>query len=306
MEDILPKVAVISIYYNREGHIYDSVRSLFTQTYNNLEIHVVDDCSSDATFLKLKEIESEDTRINLSRNAKNKGFTRTLIDTIASIDAQYIAIHGAGDISLPTRIQEQVKYLELNSQVGVLTTDITNIKKPKFHKTEITLDDLLKKNRITHGTVMFRKEAYLVVGGYREFFSSRQDKDLWFRMSLITKIHFLPLKLYELVDIQKSVSQTAYISGIPILMSSYTIHLIKERIKNGKDSLDSHGDKGVLLFNPSLANGLLYENIILNIIYYKMNKVEGYVNVLIKINKNIFLIFFFKIIKYLLKIFKKK
>src|SRR5690606_6498738 len=154
--------------------------------------------------------------------------------------------------------------LDLNSNVGVLTTDITNLKKNKFHKTEITLKDLLKKNRITHGTVMFRKDIYTQAGGYREFFTSRQDKDLWFRLSLITTLHFLPKKMYTLINIQTSVSQTASISGIPTLLSLFAKHLILERIKNGTDSLDRYGNKAALLFNPTSANGLFYHNLKIN------------------------------------------
>ncbi|SMC69870.1 glycosyltransferase family 2 protein [Moheibacter sediminis] len=295
-----PKVAVITLYYNRRDHVVDSINSLLNQTYENLEIIIVDDCSKDDTYEIIQKTVTNSSRVKCLKNEHNKGFTQTLIDTINNTEAEYIAIHGAGDISLPTRIEEQVKHLENNLQVGVVTTDITNSKKSKFHKTEITLDDLLQKNRITHGAVMFRKKPYDEVGGYRTFFTTRQDKDLWFRMSLITKIHFLNKKLYELVEIKKSVSQTASLTGMPTLISGFAKFLILERIKTGTDSLDLFGASGALYYNPSTANTLFYKNLRINILQKNINNVISYLNILIKINTNRFLIAAYKIFRKLL------
>lgn len=302
---IKPKVAVITLYYNRRDHVIESINSLLNQTYDNLEIIIVDDRSKDDTFEIIKKTVNNSPRVKYSQNEKNKGFTQTLIDTINETDAEYIAIHGAGDISLPTRIEEQVKYLENNDEVGVVTTDITNSKKPKFHKTEITLDDLLKKNRITHGAVMFRKKSYDQVGGYREFFTTRQDKDLWFRMSLITKVHFLNKKLYELVEIKKSVSQTASLTGMPTLISGFAKHLILERLDTGTDSLDKFGARGALYYNPSTANPLFYKNLKINILQKNLNNAISYLNILIKINTNKILILGYKIFRKILTYSKK-
>lgn len=253
---IKPKVAIITVYYNRRDHVVESVKSLLNQTYDNLEVVIVDDCSTDDTFNLIKETVADSTRVNLKRNEHNKGFTQTLIDTIKSIDAKYIAIHGAGDISLPTRVEEQVNHLDKNLDVGVVTTDITNLKKPKFHKTEITLQDLLKKNRITHGAVMFRKKVHDQVGGYRSFFTTRQDKDLWFRMSLVTKISFLNKKLYELIVVNKSVSKKSSSNKIPTYLSVFAKQLILERIKNKRDILDTYGSNAGLLFKYKNSNRL--------------------------------------------------
>lgn len=253
---IKPKVAIVTVYYNRRDHVVESVKSLLNQTYDNLEIIIIDDCSTDDTFVLLQETVagSGSKRVKLKRNEHNKGFTQTLIDTIKDIDAEYIAIHGAGDISLPTRVEEQVKHLENNIDVGVVTTDITNLTKPKFHKTEITLKDLLKKNRITHGAVMFRKDSYEEVGGYRNFFKTRQDKDLWFRMTLITKINYINKKLYEPVEIKQSVSKGSTSNMLPTYLSVFAKQLIKERIRSGQDVLDKFGNNGSLFFKTKKSN----------------------------------------------------
>lgn len=295
-----PTVNVISIYFNRENNVMESIQSLLDQTYENLEITIVDDYSRDNTFDRLTEAVGKDSRVKLLRNRTNKGFTKTLIDTIHSSTSKYIAIHGAGDISLSSRIKEQVEYLEENQDVGVLTTDITNIRKPKFNKKEITLNDLLLQNRITHGSVMFRKDIYERVGGYRDFFTSRQDKDLWFRMSLETSIHFLNKKLYTLTTIQNSVSKKSNSSPLPTLLSSFAIHLIKERIRTGEDSLDSYGAQSGLLFKPAKSNALFLKLILVEMRQFNLCGCKGYADSIWKNNsvliKMLFLPIYYSII----------
>jgi glycosyltransferase involved in cell wall biosynthesis len=284
---VLPKVALITIYYNRAENVTESIKSLIDQTYPNLEVIVVDDCSPDDTYIKLQEACKDDPRIKLSRNPINKGFTNTIIDTIDSLDVPYIAIHGSGDISLPTRIEEQVLYLEKNQEVGVLTTDLVNRKASAKNPKEITFEDLYKKNRITHGAVMFRLADYRKAGGYRRFFTMRQDKDLWFRMSLITKIHFYPKKLYKLVKIKNSVSGNAHKTALPTLLSGFAKFLIQERLSSGTDSLDLYGEKGALYYNPTFCNKQLRKNISINLLTRNFKGAASYIDVYLKINRSL-------------------
>jgi len=298
---INPKVSILTVYHNRRDHVVDSVESLLNQTYDNLEIIIVDDCSSDDTFNLLNNVVNNSPKVKLIQNKVNKGFTQTIIDTINNIDSLYVAIHGAGDISLPTRIEEQVKHLEAHPDVGMVTTDITNLKKPKFYKTEITLKDLLKKNRITHGAVMFKKEVYHQVGGYRSFFTTRQDKDLWFRMSLVTKIHFIEKKLYSLVNIKSTVSKSAANTGLPTLLSAFSETLIKERSIKGIDSLDLYAEKSALFFNPTVANPLFRRNFIKCILGGKRKLAKQWLQILIKINSHNINGYFYRLLNIIFK-----
>lgn len=285
-----PKVALITVYHNRRNHVVNSIKSLLEQTYDNLEIIIVDDYSTDDTFEILEATINNSSRVKLLRNKINKGFTQTLIDTIKTLDTDYIAIHGAGDISLASRIEEQVNYLINNPNVGMVTVDITNTNKPKFHKTEITLKDLLKKNRITHGAVLFKKDVYYQVGGYRSFFTTRQDKDLWFRMSLITQIHFLNRKLYKIIKINNSVSSQSSYSVIPTYLSEFSRQLIKERIKYKTDSLDLIGPNSGLLFNPNKANKLFGKLLFRQLISFRFKNSKRYLMYIIKNNANLIIL----------------
>lgn len=303
---IKPKVAIITVYYNRRDHVVESVKSLLNQTYVNLEVVIVDDCSTDDTFDLIKETVADSTRVNLKRNEHNKGFTQTLIDTIKDVDAKYIAIHGAGDISLPTRVEEQVNHLEKNLDVGVVTTDITNLKKPKFHKTEITLQDLLKKNRITHGAVMFRRKIYDQVGGYRSFFTTRQDIDLWYRMIFYAKANYINKKLYSLIKIKNTVSQNPSKIAETSLMSGYVKHLMYERLKFGRDSLETNKVISCLSFDPRETNPYVRRIIFNKIKSMNFNNTDIYIDFYLRNNKNFYNRLIFGCIKLTIKLINKR
>lgn len=292
-------VAIISIFYNRENNVIDSVNSLLSQTYRNLKIILVDDCSSDNTYQMLMSFIGKDERLIIFRNDENKGFTKTLIDVINSLRIYYVAIHGAGDISLPTRVEEQVEYLKSNREVGLVCVDIANFERPKFHQKEIILKHLLKKNRITHGAVMFRLEDYKKAGGYRSFFETRQDKDLWFRMCLVSKIHFLDRKLYKLVSIKKSVSNTASQSGLPTLLSEFSAFLILQKVNRNIDLFELYGEKSMLFFNPAKANKKFYMNIFKSIISKNYSSAKNYLDKLYQINLNPIHKGFLKLMKFI-------
>ena len=286
----LPKVSIITVYHNREDGVNDSIKSLMNQTYSNIEIIVIDDCSKDSTNEKLEKLHSKDNRIRIIRNKKNKGFTNSIIDVINDINTEFIAIHGSGDLSLPNRIKTQVDYLEKNIEVGVVGVGVVNRPLNNISKSikNITSDDLIKRNCLNHGTVMFRRDVYIKAGGYRSFFKYRQDKDLWFRMVLHTKIHFLPSKLYKWVKQAESVSETSGINTLPTLLSEYANFLFKERLKYGQDSLDKYGVHGGLYFVPNRSNFIFFKNFRYYVLRKQYHKAEEQLKELSRINSSVF------------------
>ena len=128
--------------------------------------------------------------------------------TIASIDSDFVAIHGSGDISYPDRIKLQVDILEKHPSVGVVgchyrNTDLARgitheyVELSGLIEGRKMLTNLRKKNPLTQGEVMMRRSAYDKVGGYNTLFVFSQDYDLWVRLSKIVDFYILPVVLYE-------------------------------------------------------------------------------------------------------------
>ncbi|GAA4319412.1 glycosyltransferase family 2 protein [Compostibacter hankyongensis] len=197
-----PRVSVICGYYNKEDEVDRSVGSVLNQSFQDFEFIVFDDCSTDATFDRLTKY-GADSRVRLVRYEKNIGFVKGMIRALSVAAGDYIAIHGAGDISLENRLERQVAMLDEHHDAVAASSFHVNID-PKNGKRELArlpetlvMTDFLKINPISHGGVMFRRDAYLSCGGYSESFVYSQDLDLWLRMSRLGCIKVVQELLYE-------------------------------------------------------------------------------------------------------------
>lgn len=267
-----PLVTIISGYYNRSNYVRESVKSLLGQTYKNIEIIIFDDCSTDNTYDELLKIQNLDNRIKLIRNQVNLGFTVSIKNVIEKAKGDYIAIHGSGDISCDNRIEKQVKYLESNDHVIVVDSYVEEVKgrpvdnriyKPShsinFYKT------CLKGNKLTHGAVMYRKNAYIKAGGYRIEFSLAQDFDLWCRMSLIGECYTIPEVLYKrncyttgavTIDPIRSIKQGIY--------GTIAIKALRMRKDKGVDFIEILGKEGIALYTPNYSTVKMFLHLISN------------------------------------------
>ncbi len=114
-----PLVSVIMPSYNSEKYIGEAIDSILNQTYNNLELIIVDDCSSDNT---IHEIESRtaDSRLLLYRNPENMGIAYTTNYGIEKANGEFIALLDDDDIAFPNRIELQVNFLEQHPEIDIL------------------------------------------------------------------------------------------------------------------------------------------------------------------------------------------
>jgi glycosyltransferase involved in cell wall biosynthesis len=187
----MTEVSVILPCFNAASSIRSSVQSILDQTFKDWELIVVDDASTDHTIDELNDI--TDKRIKLIRLGKNSGYPVAMNEGIARANGKYIARMDADDVSASTRLQEQLKTLELNPKAsfcGVARYRITPGGKmyadgKKYESLYVyeTWDNLMQGNRIfTDPSVMITKEKIKEVGGYRTFQRSGMDVDLWLRV----------------------------------------------------------------------------------------------------------------------------
>ena len=85
-----PLVSIIMGVYNGEDTIEKCVNSIFSQTYDNWEFIICDDCSTDDTYYILKKIQRRDNRILLLHNKKNKRLAATLNYCLQYAKGKYI------------------------------------------------------------------------------------------------------------------------------------------------------------------------------------------------------------------------
>ena len=200
---IMPKISVIMSVYNGGQYLKASIESIIHQTYADFEFIIINDGSTDASLKIIEGYGGGDARIRIISNGENIGLTKSLNKALKVASGEYIARQDADDISLPSRLELQLNYLESHLQVALLGTGIYVVDADgrKIEKRIMQPNprvSLQKGNRIAHGSVMFRKAVIDGVGSYNEALKYAQDYELWLRMAKRHEVRNLPTPLYKL------------------------------------------------------------------------------------------------------------
>ena len=115
-----PKVSVIMPAYNSEKYVGEAIESILKQTFADFELIVLNDGSTDKTPDIIKKYAQKDKRIKFIDNSKNQGFIKSLNQCLDVATGEYIAKMDSDDISLPNRLEKQVKYLDEHPDVGLV------------------------------------------------------------------------------------------------------------------------------------------------------------------------------------------
>ncbi len=187
-----PLVSVIMPSYNCGNYICEAIDSVLGQSLSNFELIIVDDCSNDKTAEILTSY--EDPRIVRIVNKSNLGPSMSRNIALNYAQGNYVAIMDADDVSLPQRLQKQVRYLEQHSDVGIIgswTRTIDRAGREVETLRRSNCDALLKwetlfSPQFTHSSVMCRSQLLQMSGGYPSF-NLAEDYDLWSRLFFLTK-----------------------------------------------------------------------------------------------------------------------
>jgi glycosyltransferase involved in cell wall biosynthesis len=119
--DETPKVTVIMPVYNAEDVIHTSLKSVLSQTWRNIEVIIVDDCSQDTTLQIAHMYEKNDDRIKVLNMEVNGGAYIARNEALKIATGDYITINDADDWSHPQKIEKQVLHL-INNQTIIGNT----------------------------------------------------------------------------------------------------------------------------------------------------------------------------------------
>jgi glycosyltransferase involved in cell wall biosynthesis len=193
-----PKVSVLMPVYNGGRYLLPAVRSILEQTYPNLELILVDDCSDDGAIEQVKSL--GDPRIVIHRNIERSGVPKSLNSGLSRCTGEYVLRMDADDISLPNRIRVQVDYLERNLDVGILGTNLMSIdangrliRGPWFSPSlpNSVAWSMLFHNPLAHATVAIRR-SFITTHGIRysedALHTHIEDYELWLRCLYRTRV----------------------------------------------------------------------------------------------------------------------
>ena len=203
-----PKVSVIIKAFNHENYVAEAIESILNQKFQNFEIVITDDGSTDATKDIIRRF--KDPRINLEISKNNQGISLAMNATLNRARGEFVAILNSDDIALPDRLERQVKFLDTHPEVtslfsipimvddkGVQTQARGDFHKalelPNFSRATWLRYFFLQGNCLCAPTAMIRRSAIIDCGGYDPRLGSLNDFDYWIRMLLKGyTIHVLP------------------------------------------------------------------------------------------------------------------
>ena len=190
-ENNLPLVSIVIPCYNHEQFVQDCIQGIIDQTYENIELIIIDDGSKDDSVLRIQEmVEKCQNRFKRFefRCRPNKGLSATLNEMIDWSLGKYFSACASDDILYPNATSLCVDLLERREDCGIChahaesiygTPDIssTNIKDKEF-----TFEQLIKKNQILALTVIIRRSVFDDVGVFDDSLYI-EDWDMWLRIS---------------------------------------------------------------------------------------------------------------------------
>jgi len=191
--------------YQAEPYLEEAAESILAQSFDDFELLVLDDGSTDASPRILAALAARDDRIRVFV-AQHAGLVSRLNDGIAQARGIYIARMDADDVSYPERFEQQVAYLEANPECVAVGTAVDEIdpdgriiRSMDIRTTHEEIADRLLQGdggALIHASAMYRSDALHSVGGYRSGFDGGEDMDLHLRLSEFGRLANLPDRLF--------------------------------------------------------------------------------------------------------------
>lgn len=212
-----PPVTILLSVYNGSATLDDALTSVYSQTYQNFLVTVVNDGSRDSTGFLLNAWQQKfgPARFHIITNPQNLGLTASLNIGIKTCTTPYLARLDADDTWLPDKLAKQLSFLEHHPEYGVVGCWYANVQKhtKRIFRLPIT-DHAIKRNmyRINpfgHSCVVIRRSLLDASSGYNPATTYSQDRDLWFRLAPLTSFYNLPQTLCHR-QITGGISQTRY------------------------------------------------------------------------------------------------
>lgn len=248
MPGMRPAVSIIIPTYNREKLVCKAIKSVLKQTFNDFELIVVDDASTDHTQTAVEQF--QDSRIRYLPHQHNAGVCAARNTGLAAAQGHYIAFLDSDDEWLSDKLEKQViRFERAPNQVGVIYTWLQiideqgNIQKLRQPTAQGSLQqDLIYDNFIgTPSTLMVKSEYIEKTSGFDIRLRCCEDWDMWLQLARYCEFDLIaePLVQYRNHGEKGRGSTNSYavVEGHLIFLKKHHINLIKEYRQIGSSSL---------------------------------------------------------------------
>ena len=250
-------VSVIMASYNHEKYIKNAIDSVLNQTYKNIELIIIDDCSTDNTRQVLKNI--KDNRIKKIYSTQNLGAVKNFNKLISLCQGDYVAFIGSDDIWEKNKLELQMNCFS-NKNIGAVFSlakiidedgneinDDSIFNKNIFLKNQANRGDWFRiffesGNHLCHPSAVVRKNIINEIGEFNPIYKQLHDFDYWIRLINKYDIYVLPEELVRyrrFRDVNKNLSgisnksQISTINEQAFIIKSMFEHIDNKTFKSG-------------------------------------------------------------------------
>jgi len=197
-----PIVSIVMPTHNHANFIAEAIESVRMQTFDQWELLIVDDGSTDDTRAVVEPFLKEDARIRYIRQEENKGIAFTRNNGVAQSQGRHIAMLDSDDAwASSDKLALQVAALDADPKLGIIGTWLEIIDEkgvPTGAMLSYPQDDAgirakeIYRNAFAQSSVVFRKDAFTKAGGYDGRFVVTDDHDLWLKIGRSYRFATLP------------------------------------------------------------------------------------------------------------------
>jgi glycosyltransferase involved in cell wall biosynthesis len=210
----IPVVSVLMPAFNAGPFLMTAVESILNQTFNDFELIIIDDGSTDESFAALDAIPDE--RIRLVRNTENLGLIASRNMAVNLARAPLLACLDADDVAMPRRLETQVQAFRADPDLALLGSSAYLIDDHghPFDVIDVPTTNeeirrvILRGNKIIHSSVMMRSSVVKSLDGYSTEYSLAEDYALWVRIIASHKVMNLSDRLIQYRVHRGQLSQT--------------------------------------------------------------------------------------------------
>ena len=212
------RVTVLMAIYNCSDTLEEALNSLINQTFKGFKIILCDDCSTDDTYMIAKKYAKKYNNIKLIRNKKNLKLAACLNKCLNFADTEYVARMDGDDISLPSRFEKQLNYLDNNQDYVIVSCPMIYFDESGdwgFGKCNLfpSFNDFKMGTPHPHAPSMMKTSVLKEVGGYTDSIKTVRVEDyyLWYKIYKAGyKGYNLQEHLYKMRDDQKAIKRRTF------------------------------------------------------------------------------------------------
>jgi glycosyltransferase involved in cell wall biosynthesis len=281
-----PLVSVVIPCFNSERWLNETLDSVFSQTYSNIEVIVVDDGSVDNTKNIVLNYNKQMTYVY----QQNKGPAVARNIGIKKANGEYIAFLDSDDLWEENKLSKQVSYLEKNKDISLVFSNVkvinsdgtylyTRYKKVSKEKEKLIKAFFMGEIGMNTPTIVARKTALDSIGGFDESLPMREDHYLLMTMAEKFSIHHFDEPLASIRINEGSMSRTAELDRIFSLYEPFVLKSIKRFPYIAKCKRLAFSNINMSVSRSYWKLGYYQKSInnILKAIYYKPLKLRNYV-----------------------------